>query len=95
MERKDWPDPAPAMEGLRGGTPPALLCNKKGSMTTQHQKITISCSSTKRHNDTERDRETERQRERQRSFQFLHTSKSSPNKTDNLKKREMSKSKHP
>jgi hypothetical protein len=47
MERKDWPDPAPAMEGLRGGTPPALLCSKKGSITTQHQKITISCSSTK------------------------------------------------
>jgi hypothetical protein len=58
MERKDWPDPAPAMEGLRGGTPPALLCNKKGSITTQHQKITISCSSTK---DIMRERERERE----------------------------------
>jgi hypothetical protein len=57
MERKDWPAPAPAMEGLRGGTPPALLCNKKGSITTQHQKITISCSSTK---DIIRERERER-----------------------------------
>jgi hypothetical protein len=56
MERKDWPAPAPAMEGLRGGTPPALLCNKKGSITTQHQKITISCSSTK---DIIRERERE------------------------------------
>jgi gluconate kinase len=81
MERKDWPAPAPVMEGLRGGTPPALLCNKKGSITTQHQKITISCSSTK-----DIIRERERERERERSFQFLHTSKSSPNKTDNLKK---------
>jgi hypothetical protein len=46
------------------------------------------CSSTK-------DIIRERERERERSFQFLHTSKSSPKKTENLKKRKMSKSKHP